>query len=159
MAPANLVAVGGDYQAPDGASRVAIYSPDGGKSWHLAETQPGGYRSAVVSLSHREFAAVGTTGTDVSQDEGIHWEHTDKLNLNAAGFAGTEGWAVGPKGTIARFQNHFFHEIKSAKPSRETASAAGKWESEKLHLVRGGGFLSAEARVRAHEKFIKFVLR
>lgn len=126
----NLVAVGGDYQAPDGASRVAIYSPDGGKSWHLAETQPGGYRSAVVSLSHRDFAAVGTRGTDVSQDGGIHWEHTDKLNLNAVGFAGTEGWAVGPKGTIARFQNHFFHEIKSAEPSAKPLPRQGNGKAK-----------------------------
>jgi hypothetical protein len=32
--------------------------------------------------------------------------HTDALNLNAASFAGNQGWAVGPKGMIARFNSH-----------------------------------------------------
>lgn len=123
--PANLVSVGGDYQAPESASKVAIYSADAGKSWHIAASQPGGYRSAVARLARGEFAAVGTNGTDVSQDNGIHWEHSDKINLNAAAFDGSEGWAAGPKGTIARFKSNFFHEIKTAAPRREEPSAIG----------------------------------
>jgi photosystem II stability/assembly factor-like uncharacterized protein len=115
-----IVAVGGDYKEPSRAKRVAIRSMDSGETWHLAVQQPGGYRSAVASFSYGDFAAVGPNGTDVSHDEGMHWKHTDYLNLNAASFAGTEGWAVGPKGTIARFKTHFFHKIhnraRSAKP-------------------------------------------
>ena len=101
-----LVAVGGDYLQPANAANVAIYSDDAGKSWHIAAQQPGGFRSAVASFSHGEFAAVGPSGTDVSEDKGIHWQHTDQLNLNAVNFDGTQGWGVGPKGTIARFQSH-----------------------------------------------------
>jgi photosystem II stability/assembly factor-like uncharacterized protein len=99
-----VVAVGGDYQQPASSDRVAIFSADAGKTWHLAATQPGGYRSAVASFSHSAFAAVGPNGTDVTHDRGLHWTHTDTINLNAATFAAPEGWAVGPKGTIARFQ-------------------------------------------------------
>lgn len=104
-----LVAVGGDYKEPSRAKRVAIHSQDSGATWHLAETQPGGYRSAVGSFSYGDFAAVGPNGTDISHDQGVHWKHTDHLNLNAASFAGTAGWAVGPKGTIARFKTHYFY--------------------------------------------------
>jgi hypothetical protein len=96
--------VGGDYQQPASSDRVAIFSADAGATWHLAATQPGGYRSAVASFSHGDFAALGPNGTDVSHDRGMHWQPADNMNLNALSFAGSQGWAVGPKGTIARFQ-------------------------------------------------------
>lgn len=108
----NLVAVGGDYKQPDDHHHVAIYSHDGGGTWHLAETQPGGFRSAVASFAYGDFAAVGTNGTDISHDQGVHWQPTDKLNLNALAFDGTDGWAVGPKGTVARFNAHFEYGIR-----------------------------------------------
>jgi photosystem II stability/assembly factor-like uncharacterized protein len=114
-----VVAVGGDYKESAEAKRVAAYSNDSGATWHLAERQPGGYRSAVGYFSNGNFAAVGPNGTDVSADEpakAMHWQHTDYLNLNATSFAGTFGWAVGAKGTIARFKTHWFYEIKNAAP-------------------------------------------
>jgi photosystem II stability/assembly factor-like uncharacterized protein len=104
--PRTLVAVGGDYTQPSRADRSAIFSMDAGATWELSAQQPGGYRSAVGSFSDGDFAAVGTNGTDVSEDRGIHWQHTDDLNLNAVSFDGKQGWAVGPKGTIARFNSH-----------------------------------------------------
>ncbi len=121
-----LVAVGGDYREPARANRVAMQSPDSGETWHLSAQQPGGYRSAVGSFSYGDFATVGPNGTDVSHDEGINWKHTDFLNLNAVSFDGTEGWAVGPKGTIARFVSHFNYEIHYHQPpsqQRPRASA------------------------------------
>jgi len=110
--PDDLVAVGGDYKNPNNGKRVAIYSDDAGATWHLAEAQPGGYRSAVASFSYGDFAAVGPNGTDISHDKGIHWRHTDKLNLNAIAFESTNGWGVGPKGTVARFRTHFQYVIQ-----------------------------------------------
>ncbi len=92
---------------------MAIYSEDSGETWRLAEQQPGGYRSAVGSFSYGDFAAVGPNGTDISNDQGKHWKHTDPLNLNAPSFAGNQGWAVGAKGTIARFKNHYQYLIKN----------------------------------------------
>jgi hypothetical protein len=107
---------------------VAAYSEDSGATWHVAATQPGGYRSAVGPFSYGDFAAVGPNGTDVSHDKGVHWHHTDRLNLNAVSFDGTQGWAVGPKGTIARFVNHYNYEIRyrqpRGKPSRSVSSIA-----------------------------------
>ncbi|MGA7560760.1 MAG: hypothetical protein WCC78_04660 [Terriglobales bacterium] len=102
----NVVAVGGDYKEPASATKVAAYSNDSGANWRLAEQQPGGYRSAVIFLSDNDLAAVGPNGTDITQDVGVHWTHTDALNLNAASFAANQAWAVGSKGTIARFNPH-----------------------------------------------------
>jgi photosystem II stability/assembly factor-like uncharacterized protein len=102
----SIVAVGGNYKEPDGTGKVAVYSNDSGATWRLAEQQPSGYRSGVAFLSEDDFAAIGPNGTDISHDAGVHWIHTDALNLNAASFTATLGWAVGPKGTIARFNPH-----------------------------------------------------
>ncbi len=115
-APDTLVAVGGDYQQPTRANQAAIFSGDAGQTWHLSATQPGGYRSAVGSFSYGDFAAVGPNGTDVSHNGGMNWQHTDSVNLNAVSFGGTQGWAVGPKGTIARFVTHFNYEIQYRQP-------------------------------------------
>jgi photosystem II stability/assembly factor-like uncharacterized protein len=111
-----LVAVGGDYKEPARADRVAIYSEDDGETWQLSAQQPGGYRSAVGSFDG-DYAAVGPNGTDVSKDNGMHWQHTEHLNLNAVSFDGADGgWAVGPQGTIARFKTHWFYEIRNHPP-------------------------------------------
>jgi photosystem II stability/assembly factor-like uncharacterized protein len=102
-----VVAVGGDYKEPSAAKRVAAYSQDSGATWHLAEAQPGGYRSAAAEFSGGDFEAVGPNGTDISQGhsgERMHWKHSDSLNLNAVSFCGANGWAVGPKGVVARFR-------------------------------------------------------
>ena len=96
----SLAAVGGDYREPANANKVAIYSKDSGATWHLAEHQPGGYRSAVTFLSANDLVAVGTNGGDHSRDAGVHWRHTDTLNLNAFSFAADTSCAVGPKGTV-----------------------------------------------------------
>jgi photosystem II stability/assembly factor-like uncharacterized protein len=120
-----LVAVGGDYKEPAGADRVAMYSEDAGETWQLSVQQPSGYRSAVGSFDG-DYAAVGPNGTDVSKDHGIHWQHTDHLNLNAVSFDGAEGgWAVGPQGTIARFKTHWFYEIRNRPPYPEPLSNSG----------------------------------
>lgn len=102
-----VVAVGGDYKEPYAASHVSAYSTDSGATWHLAEPQPGGYRSAVSEFSDGDFIAVGPNGTDISRDEPghmMHWQRVNDLSLNAISFDGSSGWGVGPKGTVARWQ-------------------------------------------------------
>jgi len=102
----SVVAVGGDYKDPASAKQAAIYSKDSGKTWQLGKQEPDGYHSAVVSDSHGNFVAVGPTGTFVSDDGGVHWKFSDTQSLNTAGFENGEGWAAGPKGTIARLKTH-----------------------------------------------------
>jgi photosystem II stability/assembly factor-like uncharacterized protein len=100
-----LVVVGGDYRDTSNRSRVAAYSADQGKTWKLAEQQPGGFRSAVMRISETYLIAVGPNGEDVSDDGGAHWKQTDSLNLNALAVLPTaDAWAVGPNGTIARLK-------------------------------------------------------
>ena len=101
-----VVVTGGDYKNPDGPDRTAAYSVDGGAIWKMAAQQPGGYRSAVAWIDGATPAAVGPNGEDISEDAGVHWKHTDSLDLNALVVVDYfNGWAVGPKGTIARMTN------------------------------------------------------
>jgi photosystem II stability/assembly factor-like uncharacterized protein len=101
-----VVIVGGDYKNPNRSDLVAAYSPNVGTTWRLAVQQPSGYRSAVVSIDGGMFATVGPTGEDISQDRGVNWSRTDSLDLNAAFTLDYyHVWAVGAKGTIARFNN------------------------------------------------------
>lgn len=105
----DIVVAGGDYQDPKRASAVAAYSHDEGKTWQLSEPQPGGYRSSVACWDDALCVAIGPNGEDVSVSKvsAAIWKPTDSLNLNAATILDIEnGWAVGPRGTIARFVNH-----------------------------------------------------
>jgi photosystem II stability/assembly factor-like uncharacterized protein len=101
-----LVAVGGDYKDPNNRNHVAAYSPDQGKTWKLADQQPGGFRSAVARIDEKSLLAVGPNGEEISDDGGTRWKHTDSLNLNALAVLRQDlAWAVGPNGTIARLKS------------------------------------------------------
>ena len=114
-----IVVVGGDYQDAKNAYGVAGYSLDEGKTWHVSAQQPGGFRSAVASLDSFTFFTVGPNGEEMSEDNGVHWKHTDSLNLNALAILDIhEGWAVGPNGTIAVFVNHLQYQIRKSEPAR-----------------------------------------
>lgn len=109
----HLLVLGGDYKEANNPDHVSAYSMDGGLTWQLAARQPGGLRSAVAHIDDGRWVAVGPSGEDVTSDNGAHWKHTDSLNLNAVVILDVStGWAVGAKGTIARFVNQTKYEIR-----------------------------------------------
>ena len=94
--------VGGDYRKPNDIGATAAITSDGGKTWTLLDKRLP-FRSAVAWAKDR-WVAVGTSGSHVSQDDGATWKLLDRENYNSVGFTSTgEGWAVGPKGRIAKF--------------------------------------------------------
>lgn len=98
------VAVGGDYNKPKEADANVATSSDGGKEWKAPSNGPGGYRSAVAYVPElKAWIATGTTGSDISFDNGETWKTFDSGNYNAMSFAAGAGWAVGPKGAIAKW--------------------------------------------------------
>ena len=63
------IAVGGDYVTPDAAPAGAAYLR--GRTWTVARTVPGEYRSGSTWVSRLPVAlAVGPTGSDISLDAG-----------------------------------------------------------------------------------------
>jgi photosystem II stability/assembly factor-like uncharacterized protein len=101
------VIVGGDYNNPKNQEKNAAFTTDGGKNWTLASRGPQGYRSAVAFIPHTSpliLVSAGTSGSDYSLDGGRAWQPLDAEDYNAVSFSGpSAGWAVGPKGRIARF--------------------------------------------------------
>ena len=100
---------GGDYEKPTLRGRNLAVTNDGGATWALTDStvSPAGYRSAIAFVPGTRantLVAVGLTGTDVSTDGGITWANADSTAYNSVAFASpTAGWAVGPKGRIARW--------------------------------------------------------
>jgi photosystem II stability/assembly factor-like uncharacterized protein len=111
--PSAMVAVGGDYTAPDSAAHTAAFSLNDGTVWTPSATPPHGYRSTVVyDVNTRTWITTGPNGTDISQDNGNHWQpllpdaskgdtpDADK-NWNALSLP----FVVGPKGRIGRLRD------------------------------------------------------
>ena len=101
-----LVAVGGDYKAPDQARGTAAYRMGG--RWRGSDTPPHGYRSAVAYYAAgKAWITVGPNGTDISTDDGRNWralkpgaaENPDAdKNWNALSLP----FAAGPNGRIGK---------------------------------------------------------
>jgi photosystem II stability/assembly factor-like uncharacterized protein len=101
----SLAAVGGDYENPTVASRIAAFSEDQAKTWQSPAQQPAGYRSGVVSEDGPTLLAVGPSGSDISIDAGLHWKPFSPLPLNALFALDPQHvYAAGPRGTVAQFQ-------------------------------------------------------
>jgi photosystem II stability/assembly factor-like uncharacterized protein len=100
--PKRGIIVGGNYRKPKETVATAAMTNDGGNTWTLID-KPLPFRSAVAWAKDR-WVAVGTTGSDVSLDNGATWKVLDQENYNSVAFTATgEGWAAGPKGRIAKF--------------------------------------------------------
>jgi photosystem II stability/assembly factor-like uncharacterized protein len=74
-------------------------------TWTEPPSRPNGFRSAVAYVADRKlWIATGTSGSDISFDGGKSWRQFDSAAYNALAFVSSKaGWAVGPKGAIARF--------------------------------------------------------
>ena len=99
------VIVGGNYPSPGESHKNAATSFDGGRTWKNVNKPPSGYRSAVASIRHRTYVAVGPTGTDLSRDGGKTWTSISPEGFHAIGLSRTGvGWAVGAGGKVAKFR-------------------------------------------------------
>lgn len=100
--PKKGIAVGGDCSKPAATEGNMAITLDGGKTWKAA-APPHGYRSDIQYIADRKLWLVtGTSGSDMSSDDGASWKQMDTAAYNAMSFAGASGWFVGPKGAIAR---------------------------------------------------------
>ncbi len=105
-----LLTVGGDYKEPTLDGIKASLSPDGGGRWMSVASNPGFLSSVVRGPEPGSVVAVGLAGTGLSADGGRTWTAIDAAPYNTVGFApsgdskaNAAGWAVGPKGVIARW--------------------------------------------------------
>jgi photosystem II stability/assembly factor-like uncharacterized protein len=97
------VIVGGDYRKPNEAGDNVATTSDGGQTWKLsAGRRPAGYRSGAAFVAPLTIIAVGTSGSDVSTDDGASWTPLDGENYNSVAARNGVVWAVGPRGRISK---------------------------------------------------------
>ncbi|MBV8550031.1 MAG: hypothetical protein JOY54_01935 [Acidobacteriaceae bacterium] len=98
------IAVGGDYQKPNESKNTVALTDDGGRTWRTPKHDLGGYRSAVAFLlpNSRALIAVGSSGSDFSNDGGESWHAFSSTALNAVVSVNGQTWAAGPKGRLVK---------------------------------------------------------
>jgi len=98
------IAVGGDYQKPDGSDLPNVMqTQDGGKTWQVGEpTDPPGLYLSCVTWLHpysKVAFAVGARGGFIFRNG---WLKATDQNLNSAASSGDVpgAWVAGPNGTV-----------------------------------------------------------
>ncbi len=69
-----LIVVGGDFAKDTVTEKNCFLSNNGGETWIRPATPPHGYRSCVEYIGPHAVLACGTSGVDVSTDEGMNWQ-------------------------------------------------------------------------------------
>lgn len=101
------IAVGGDFQVPNGTVDNASWSSDAGISWQKATSFPSGYRSGVswVPGAQEIAIAVGPSGSDLTLDSGRSWRHFDSGSFDSVECLSEDVcWASGSRGRVARLE-------------------------------------------------------
>ena len=99
------VIVGGNYEKPNEITNNLAFTNDGGINW-LPASGLNGYRAGVAYVDKKTIVAVGSTGSDISFDDGKNWKNLDKENYNAVSAKGKKAvWAVGANGLVARYSD------------------------------------------------------
>ncbi|MHA4810087.1 WD40/YVTN/BNR-like repeat-containing protein [Flavitalea flava] len=69
-----LIVVGGDFSHDTSREKNCTLTFDGGKTWISPQTAPHGYRSCVEYTNKDQVLSCGTSGVDISADNGLNWQ-------------------------------------------------------------------------------------
>jgi hypothetical protein len=107
------VIVGGDYSKEGEAVDNLAVTNDGGITWSLRQGLSG-YRSVVAYVpdlsgnGSKNIVAVGPSGSDYSNDDGLSWQKVEGPGFDTLSFVrrngkrGPIGWAAGKDGAIGK---------------------------------------------------------
>lgn len=102
----SLIAVGGDYEAPNETDNNVIISHTDGLSWGKnTGRNPSGYLSAVAYFPRFHWViAVGPNGSDYSIDGGENWDKFSEEGFHTVKKSKSGGsiWASGPNGKVGK---------------------------------------------------------
>ena len=99
------VIVGGDFSKDTISNgNIVLFNFTDELSFSMPETAPHGYRSCVTYLSENRLITCGTSGVDISQDDGKNWELISKEGFHVVQKAkkGDAVFLAGSNGRIAR---------------------------------------------------------
>lgn len=103
----HLVVVGGDFTHDTAREKNCAISHDQGKTWMMPAEAPHGYRSCVEYFEKGRLICCGTSGVDISTDEGIHWQLIDPGSFHVCRKAkkGKSVYLAGGGGKVAVIKN------------------------------------------------------
>jgi photosystem II stability/assembly factor-like uncharacterized protein len=99
-----LIVVGGDFSHDTLQQKNCFLTPDGGKTWIRPTIPPHGYRSCIEFIGGDKLICCGTSGVDLSTDNGLHWSLLDTTGFHTCRKAkkGTAVFLSGGNGRIAK---------------------------------------------------------
>ncbi|HET6256909.1 MAG TPA: oxidoreductase [Puia sp.] len=99
-----LIIVGGDYSKDTLREKNCFLTNDGGLTWIAPATPPHGYRSCVEYIGGNMVLCCGTSGVDISFDNGMNWTLITTTGFHVCRLAkkGKTAFLAGPHGRIAR---------------------------------------------------------
>lgn len=97
-----LIAVGGDFAHDKRSDSTCAVSTNGGKTWQHPVVGLNGYRSSVAYLGKGRFIACGTSGVDISSDNGMGWQRVSETGFHVcvAAKRGTRVYLAGSNGRV-----------------------------------------------------------
>lgn len=99
-----LIVVGGDFTKDTAREKNCFYSTDGGATWIRPATPPHGYRGCVEYIGGDKVLCCGTSGVDISYDNGKNWKEIDKAGFHVCRLAkkGKTVFLAGSGGRVAK---------------------------------------------------------
>jgi photosystem II stability/assembly factor-like uncharacterized protein len=96
--------VGGDFMQKDSTVGNYCFTKDQGKTWVQTKQPPSGYRSCVEYLGNDNWVTCGLNGTDLTNDDGFHFNRISNESFNVCRKAknGNSVFFAGSKGKIGK---------------------------------------------------------
>ncbi|QES89215.1 WD40/YVTN/BNR-like repeat-containing protein [Rhizosphaericola mali] len=103
------IIVGGDFMNKESSDsnivlvKKSFFLNPNVSAFQLSKTPPKGYKSSVTQINNETFIATGTSGTDISNDEGVNWKHISDQPFHVIQSVFKGNWIVlaGPNGIVA----------------------------------------------------------
>jgi hypothetical protein len=102
--PHTLIVIGGDFSKDTLQEKNCFLTLDGGATWIRPTTPPHGYRGCVEYIGDKDVLCCGTSGVDISNDNGINWKLISSASFHVCRQAkkGKTVFLAGSGGRVAK---------------------------------------------------------